>query len=144
VQLHCHQHGWRVTDRPRSVTFAAIPEAAALVLAERELSRTLFDARAVHRFNPPAAGQHNDPLQCRVLMPVSHPANGLHGIDDCRLCPILFVVPLRSSATNAFQFELSQGTPGLMTNAVPIRSKVPVGNLRRRSRILGHWLPSID
>ena len=79
MELDGHQAAWFVANRAGPVALSAIGYGAALILTERKLARALLDARAVHAFYPPTAGQHDDPLRRRVFMPVANPADGLDG-----------------------------------------------------------------
>src|SRR6185437_9595725 len=133
MQLDCHQHGRHVADRSRAMTVASVRRSAALIFAQRELAGALHDTRAVHRFNPPPAGQHDDPLRRRVLVPIADPAYGLHGADDCRLGPLLLIVPLRRGTADALKLELREGASGLVTDPLLVRPQVPIKNLRPRA-----------
>ena len=73
----------------------------ALILTEGELARSLLDPGAVHRFDPPAAGEDGDPLGCRVLMPFADPADRLHRKDHGRFAACLPIVPLRRCVADA-------------------------------------------
>src|SRR6185312_1828244 len=82
--------------------------------------------------------QHDDPLRSRILMPVSHPADRLHGVDDGRIGALLLVVPLRSGAAHSLQLELGQGASGLVADAVGVDPQMPIRYLWLWARVVSH------
>jgi len=61
------------------VTGLAVILDAALILAERNLTRPELLSDAVHRFDEPAPRERHNPLRRRVLVPCADLADGLHG-----------------------------------------------------------------
>ena len=49
-----------------------------LVGAKGDFAGSHFDALSVHGFDEPAAGQGEDPLRLRILMPFADPTDGEH------------------------------------------------------------------
>jgi hypothetical protein len=107
------------------MALSLVGEHTALIFAQRELPRALFDARPVHGLNPPSTGQYDNPLRRWVLMPISDPAYGLNREDDARFRTSLLVIPLRCRTTHAFPFKLGQPAASLVTNASDVGPQVP-------------------
>ena len=138
MELHCHQHRRHVADCAGPVAALAVLKSAALILAERELAWPLLDAGAVHGFDPPAAGQHDDPLRSRVLVPIADPADGLDGEHHCRVRPGLLVIPLRSGTADAMQLVVGQGALRLVADAGLVGPQVPIGDAGLRASLVGY------
>ncbi len=137
VQLHRHQAAGLVAHGAGAVALPAIDLGAALVAPERELARTLLDAGAVHRLDPPAAREHDDPLRGRVLVPLAHPADRLHGENDGRIAALHGVVPLRIGGADAVQLVAGERAGLEAADAVGIGVEVLVGHGRAGAGI-GH------
>src|SRR6185437_8143708 len=142
MQLDGHQAAGLVADGPGPVTLSSAGFGAALVFAKRELARPLFDADAVHALDPPTPGQHDDPLRRRILMPVAHPPNRLHGEDNGRFAALHLVVPLRIGGAHRLEFVMGEHALRLMTDAIGIDIEMRIGDAGLRPRIAGsinHW-----
>jgi hypothetical protein len=135
MQLYGHQNRGLISDRPRAVALFTVCLCAALVLTKRKLARSLLDAGAIHALNPPAAREHDDPLRCRVFVPVTNPPDWLNRKDNGSEACVLFVVPLRVRRADPFEIKIGEMTLLLMANAIRIYPQMPVGDRRHPSRI---------
>src|SRR5262249_52824873 len=115
----------------REMAFPAAPFARVLVGAERDLAGSHFDALPIRGLDEPAAGQGEDPLRLRILMPFADPTDREHSHHHRHFGSGPMTLPLRlRRLADGLQLELRQEASGLMTDAVRIGPKMPVWNPR--------------
>ena len=82
LELDHEHHTGQIADLARPVTLVAIDRTGADVLSPMDVARTHFDARAIFRFNEPAARQRHHPLRLRAFMPFADPADRQNEKED--------------------------------------------------------------
>jgi len=119
--LDQQEHRRLITDHAGEVTFPAADFPRVLVGAKRDLAGSHFDALAVHGLDEPTAGQREDPLRLRILMPFADPTDREHRHHHGHLGSDPSTLPLRlRRRADGLQLELRHEASGLTADAVPI------------------------
>ena len=139
IQLDEHQRDGRVAQRPRQVAdMTGGIRLRALVLAQGGVARSHLDPMPVHRLDEPAPRQRDDPLRCRIFMPLSDPS--LRDLSDHDVSgPVLQLIgkdrlhalPERERA-EVLEFALGlMGRPRAINPDVPVFKRLRARGLRR-------------
>jgi hypothetical protein len=108
-------------DHARKMAFPAARFSGILVSSERNLAGSHFDALPVHRLDEPTAGQGEDPLRPRILMPCTSPTDREHRYHHGHLGFGPATLPLRlGRSADGLQLELRQKASGLTADAVRV------------------------